>query len=32
MQYTGVSVFPQGKQSEKASMREKNIEENLKGA
>ena len=32
MQYTGVSVFPQGMQVEKISMREKNVEENMKSA
>ena len=32
MQYTGVSAFPQGMQHEKTTMREKNVEENMKAA
>ena len=32
MQYTGVSAFPQGMQTEKITIREKNVEENMKAA
>ena len=32
MHYTGVSSFPQGIQHEKATLGEKNVEENMKAA